>query len=96
MNVFVDTSVWSLAFRRDRPQEAPQVDELARALAAGEAITTGIVLQDLLQGFGGPKSHRRIIDHFVAVPLLHRIGKTTSARRACVMHANAQACRWAR
>jgi predicted nucleic acid-binding protein len=70
LNVFDDTSVWSLAFRRDRPQEAPQVDELARALAAGEAITTGIVLQELLQEFGGPKSHRRIIDHFVAVPLL--------------------------
>ena len=48
MNLFVDTSVWSLALRRDRPQERPEVERLARALEDGEGVfTTGLVLQEL-------------------------------------------------
>jgi hypothetical protein len=32
VNLFVDTSVWSLAFRRDPPEERPEVDFLAHGL----------------------------------------------------------------
>jgi len=40
-------------------------------IEAGEAIlTTGLVLQELLQGFSGPKAHAQILDRFSAVPLL--------------------------
>jgi predicted nucleic acid-binding protein len=54
--LFVDTSVWSLAFRRDRPTNAPEVGALMRAIDEGEIIvTTGLVLQELLQGFVGPR-----------------------------------------
>ena len=33
-------------------------------------MTTGIVLQELLQGFAGPKARDQILDRFSAVPLL--------------------------
>ena len=32
MTLFVDTSVWSLALRRDAPVDAPEVDALTAAL----------------------------------------------------------------
>lgn len=33
-------------------------------------MTTGIVLQELLQGFLGPKARAQILDRFSAIPLL--------------------------
>ena len=70
MSVFVDTSVWSLALRRDAPPDLPEVNELRRSLDAGSIYCTGLVLQELLQGFAKPKAHRQIISHFSALPLL--------------------------
>lgn len=72
MSLFVDTSVWSLMLRRDQPVvDVPQVRALMRALEAGQRIvTTGIVLQELLQGFSGPKARDQIVDRFAAFPLL--------------------------
>ena len=70
MNVFVDTSVWSLALRRDSPPDVPEVHELRRALGRGGACSTGLVLQELLQGFTKPKAQKLIISHFAALPLL--------------------------
>ena len=71
MSLFVDTSVWSLALRRDAPTAVPQVVALADALGAGETVlTTGLVLQELLQGFAGPKAGTQILERFSAVPLL--------------------------
>ena len=71
MTLFVDTSVWSLAFRRDQPATVPEVNALRRALDGGETIViTGLVLQELLQGFAGPRARREIIDRFAALPLL--------------------------
>ena len=44
---------------------------LLRALESGKAIlTTGIVLQELLQGFRGPRPRGQILDRFAAIPLL--------------------------
>ncbi len=70
MNVFVDTSVWSLALRRDAPPELPEVNKLRRSLDTGSIYCTGLVLQELLQGFTQPKAHQQIITHFSALPLL--------------------------
>lgn len=71
MSLFVDTSVWSLAFRRDAPFGAPEVQALRAALEAGSVVvTTGIVLQELLQGFAGPKARKEILARFAALPLL--------------------------
>lgn len=71
MNWFVDTSVWSLALRRERPEDRPEVERLARALEDGEGVfTTGLVLQELLQGFSGPRARLDILERFAALPLL--------------------------
>lgn len=71
MSLFVDTSVWSLALRRDAPEESPEVGALMTALGAGQSLlTTGLVLQELLQGFAGPKAREAILERFSAVPLL--------------------------
>ncbi len=69
--MFEDTSVWSLALRRDAPPSVPQVGELVRCLGSNQPLfTTGLVLQELLQGFSGPKAHAQIIARFSALPLL--------------------------
>jgi len=71
MNVFVDTSVWSLALRRSPPSDAPEVELLASYLQRGDlVVTTGIVLQELLQGFQGPKAKRAIIKDFSLLPII--------------------------
>jgi len=71
VNWFVDTSVWSLALRRERPEDRPEVERLARALEDGEGVfTTGLVLQELLQGFSGPRARLDILERFAALPLL--------------------------
>lgn len=71
MSLFVDTSVWSLALRRDAPAAAPEVKTLTRALETGATIfTTGLVLQELLQGFSDAKAHEQIIERFTALPFL--------------------------
>lgn len=69
--MLVDTSVWSLALRRDAPAGVPEVQALERALKAGEMVlTTGLVLQELLQGFSGPKARDAILERFGHLPLL--------------------------
>jgi predicted nucleic acid-binding protein len=71
VSLFVDTSVWSLAFRRDQVSGAPEVRALRRALEGGDAVfTTGLILQELLQGFAGPRARKQIIERFSALPLL--------------------------
>ena len=71
MTMFVDTSVWSLALRRDSTSEGFQVRRLRDALSGGEAIyTTGIVLQELLQGCRGPRAKARIVERFAALPMI--------------------------
>lgn len=72
MSLFVDTSAWSLAFRRDTPPDHPAVPVLRKALVDGGTIViTGIVLQELLQGFHGPKDQARIIERMQVLPLLN-------------------------
>jgi predicted nucleic acid-binding protein len=71
VTLFVDTSVWSLAFRRDVAPGAPEVRALIHALESGVSIvTTGLILQELLQGFNGPRARKDIIERFAALPLL--------------------------
>lgn len=71
MTLFVDTSVWSLAFRRDAPRPSEHVNALRDALdGSGEVAITGLVLQELLQGFTGPRARERIIESFASLPLL--------------------------
>jgi predicted nucleic acid-binding protein len=72
MTLLVDTSVWSLALRRDGSTAEPEVRALAHALAGADAVvTTGLVLQELLQGFNGPRAVAAIVERFQALPLIH-------------------------
>jgi predicted nucleic acid-binding protein len=71
VRLFVDTSVWSLAFRRDAPSPEPVVLALLEALDSGYPMfTTGLVLQELLQGFHGPTASSAILERFSALPFL--------------------------
>lgn len=63
--LFVDTSVWSLAFRRDRSPDDAEVDALRMALLCGASVvSTGLVLQELLQGFAGPRRRDDLLRRF--------------------------------
>jgi len=67
----VDTSVWSLALRRDSPPDLPEVGALRGALESGNlVVTTGLILQEILQGFSGPKAWDAIVDRLNALPFL--------------------------
>ncbi len=71
MTLLVDTSVWSLALRRDARAEGAEVQALRAALAGNQSVvTTGLILQELLQGFSGPRARREIIEKFSALPLI--------------------------
>jgi predicted nucleic acid-binding protein len=71
VTLLVDTSVWSLALRRDVPATEPEVEALKDALAGTDVVvTTGIVLQELLQGFAPPKARAQIVSSFAALALI--------------------------
>jgi predicted nucleic acid-binding protein len=71
VSLLVDTSVWSLAFRRDAESSSPAVEVLRSALeGADQVFTTGLVLQELLQGFAGPKARSLLIERFAALAFL--------------------------
>lgn len=71
MGLLVDTSVWSLAMRRDEQPNSPELKLLMKALDSGEEIySTGVILQELLQGFSGAKAADAIVERFSAIPML--------------------------
>jgi predicted nucleic acid-binding protein len=71
VTLLVDTSVWSLALRRDGSSTDPAVAALHEALLGAEAVvTTGLVLQELLQGFAGPKAAGAIVERFRSLPMI--------------------------
>jgi len=93
MSLLVDTSVWSLALRRDGEASEPEVHHLKEALLGSEVVvTTGLVLQELLQGFAGPNAGAQIVERFAALPLLqpdredhiHAAGLRNTCRQAGV------------
>ena len=88
MNLLVDTSVWSLAFRRDGEQAAPEVAALRAALLnTHHVITTGIVVQELLQGFAGPRDRAGLLERLAAIdavrPELVDHVEAAEVRNAC-------------
>jgi predicted nucleic acid-binding protein len=71
VSLLVDTSVWSLALRRDAEQAAPEVLALRAALLGTDQVfTTGLVLQELLQGFSGPKARAQLVERLSALAFL--------------------------
>jgi predicted nucleic acid-binding protein len=71
MALLVDTSVWSLAFRRDSPPNVPEVAVLRRALTEGGAvIATGMILLELLRGFVPDRAQDTIRRAFEVIELV--------------------------
>ncbi len=71
MSLLVDTSVWSLAFRRVGQQGALEVGALRAALlGADQVFTTGLVLQEVLQGFAGPKNRDELVERISVLAFL--------------------------
>jgi predicted nucleic acid-binding protein len=71
VSLLVDTSVWSLAFRRDGQPGMPEVVALRAALQGAEQVlTTGLVLQEVLQGFAGPKNREQLVERLSALAFL--------------------------
>jgi predicted nucleic acid-binding protein len=69
VSLLVDTSVWSLALRRDRPS-GRAVDALRAGIDRGEVVLTGVILQEILQGFPSAERTKRLADHLAPFPLL--------------------------
>jgi predicted nucleic acid-binding protein len=71
VSLLVDTSVWSLALRRGAPPDVPEVRALRDALAGGEIVaTTGLILQELLQGVVPERARTQITETFAALEYL--------------------------
>lgn len=68
MTVLVDTSVWSLALRRDSPPNSPAVVRLTKAIESDLVVTTGLIVQELLQGFLPQRTQTEIRRRFSALP----------------------------
>ncbi len=50
---------------------SPEVQALRHAIEGGDiVVTTGLVLQELLQGFAGPRARTDIIERFSSLPFL--------------------------
>jgi predicted nucleic acid-binding protein len=66
MMVLVDTSVWSLALRREQSDLSPGEEGLKTALQElvqdGRAQVVGLVRQELLSGIRGEESFRKVRD----------------------------------
>ena len=70
VSVLVDTSVWSIALRRDRPAASRELEALRAAIEGGDVCLLGVILQELLQGFPSLDRTRRLIEHLSPFPLL--------------------------
>jgi predicted nucleic acid-binding protein len=68
VNVLVDTSVWSIALRRDRPRGGPHERALAELIAEGRALMVGPVRQELLSGVRHEKHFVLLRDRLRAFP----------------------------
>ncbi len=72
MNVLVDTSVWSLAFRRKQESNDPAVKMLRELIVSGHSIFyLGVILTEVLQGVRSETLFRQIEQQFDVLELLN-------------------------
>ena len=70
MSVLVDTSVWSIALRRDQPPASREIEALRAVIERGDVCLLGIILQEVLQGFPSSDRTRRLVEHLSPFPIL--------------------------
>lgn len=68
MRVVVDTSIWSLAFRRRTSSPSPQSLLLAEVIRDGRAVLLGVVRQELLSGIKHLEQFDRLLSQLKAFP----------------------------
>jgi len=68
MNVLVDTSVWSLAFRRDAPRGTAAEEELRELIGEGRVLMLGGIRQELLSGIRTAEQLKKLRDRLRAFP----------------------------
>lgn len=70
MKVLVDTSVWSRALRVGATRGDPAATRLAGILGKADVVLTGLILQEVLQGFRKEAELRRVARHMETFSLL--------------------------
>lgn len=68
MRVLIDTSVWSLALRRNQPADSPVVTELIELIREVRGQLIGPVRQELLSGIKNQVQYQKLRNHFRAFP----------------------------
>jgi predicted nucleic acid-binding protein len=68
MKVLVDTSVWSLALRREKPVDNGYLLELTELINEQRVVMIGPVRQELLSGIRVPAQFQRLREHLRAFP----------------------------
>jgi len=67
MSVIVDTSVWSLAFRRHQPSTlSPSIESLQRLIEADQVTILGAIRQELLSGIRSAEQFERLREYLTA------------------------------
>ena len=73
MRVLIDTSVWSLALRRNQPADSPVVSELIELIKEVRSQMIGPVRQELLSGLKSQVQGQKLRNHLRAFPDLEII-----------------------
>jgi predicted nucleic acid-binding protein len=68
MKVIIDTSVWSLALRRNQPASSPVVAELIELIREVRGQMIGSVRQELLSGIKSHVQFQKLRNHLRAFP----------------------------
>jgi predicted nucleic acid-binding protein len=69
MNVIVDTSVWSLALRRNPPSDGmTSINTLRDLIMEGQVVLLGAIRQEVLSGIRYTEQFTRLRDYLRAFP----------------------------
>src|SRR6266567_6693381 len=68
MKVLVDTSVWSLALRRNPPADGPEVSELIELIREARVQMIGPVRQEILSGIKNHAQFQKLRNHLRPFP----------------------------
>ena len=68
MKVIVDTCVWSLALRRDRPEANKTVQELQRMIHNHRVQMIGPIRQEILSGIPSESQFKKLRKHLESFP----------------------------
>lgn len=71
MRTLVDTSVWSLAFRKQGPAQHPAVIQLATLIEEEEEIVLiGLIIQEILQAFRNEPTVEKVTAYLGVFPII--------------------------